>query len=113
MRGISNDGALVRPDGGDVSRPNDEANIAGARVATGTLVADRPSGDEQQASSDASLEPTPSRRSGRTAAVSVMGADLFPPGLEGPSRTQVRLAVLTSIASSALSAVRRAAKRGS
>ncbi len=114
MRGISNGGGLVRPDGGDVPRPDDEANFSGSRTgtATGTLVGDVPSGDEQ-ASSNASVEPTPALRLGRGGAASVMAADLFPPGLDGPSRTQARIAALTSSAASALSAVRRAAKRGS
>jgi hypothetical protein len=119
MRGTFNSGALVRPDGGDAprpddegKRPDDEADISETGAARGTLVAEGPSGDEQ-ASSGTPVEPTPTLRPGRTGAASVMASDLFPPGLDGPSRTRARFAALTSSAASALSAVRRAAKRGS
>ncbi len=119
MRGTFNYGALVRPDGGDAprpddeaKRPDDEANISETGAATGTSVAEGPRGDDQS-SSGASVASTPALRPGRTGAASVMAADLFPPGLDGPSRTRARFAALTSCAASALSAVRRAAKRDS
>ena len=112
MRGTSDGGALVRLDGGDAPRPDDATKVSEAGAATGTLLTDVPNGDEQ-ASGDTSAEPMPLPRFGRSAPVSVLASDLFPPALDGPSRTQARLAVLASSAASALSAVRRAAKRGS
>jgi hypothetical protein len=100
MRGISDGEALLRLDGENA-----------ARTATGTLVADAP-GSEGDASKDASnvRASSPSDGTG-VASGSVMAVDLFPPGLEGQSRTQVRLGALASSAASMLSAVRRAATR--
>jgi len=75
------------------------------------LVADDPR-CEGDASKDAStVRTSPQSHASAAVSVNMMAADLFPPGLEGQSRTHVRLAALTSGAASVLSAVRRAATR--